>query len=53
VPETVEFRPRLGRGLTVAVGVLAVCGVVVTAVEEPATAMLSGELHGERPEQAL
>jgi len=39
VPETVEFRPRLGRGLTVAVGVLAVCGVVVTAVEEPATAL--------------
>lgn len=34
-----EFRPRLGRALTVAVAVLAVAGVVLTAVDDPAAAL--------------
>ena len=39
MPQTVEFRPRLGRGLTVGVAVLAVCGVVLTTVDDPTTAL--------------
>src|SRR5665647_356164 len=39
VPQTVEFRPRLGRGLTVGVAVLAVCGVVLTTVDDLTTAL--------------
>ena len=55
-----------GRGAFLAIAAAGVLGALLfpllrtrgvseelEAVEEPATAMLSGELHGERPEQAL
>lgn len=40
--ETALFRPRFGRGLTIAIAVLALVGLVLAALEAPATALRYG-----------